>query len=365
MNKQKKHYKTKKKESKLYCICKSTECKTFMIQCDICNEWYHGKCMGIEEIYADCINSFECSNCSASNKPDYSLDQEFQNKKNIKPRKRSNYDQTNQSYDIQCTGFQCLNNSRINSKYCCDECGIKVALKRIECILPERLQNWKDLPSDNDKFNKKISNLLRKRETCQQKLDHIDKMCQQKLDQIDKFKKLKYEEPSCTEEDNQEIICFICGHDLQISQSQKHFQKCYAKAESGYRFGTFCKCEKIISDVICNHYMESSQLYCKRLKLMCPEHYKEQVVPYEICGYPLSDNNLKFNLRNCRNYKSDCTIHYNWDRLLHANFHLQKFSLLCKLDTLNTEIMYLEKNFKNRGNFLGILLHNTKIENCT
>lgn len=34
----------------IYCVCRQPyHPKLFMIQCDKCNEWYHGKCIGIKE----------------------------------------------------------------------------------------------------------------------------------------------------------------------------------------------------------------------------------------------------------------------------------------------------------------------------
>lgn len=35
----------------------------FMIQCDTCEIWYHGSCVGIEEDEADLIEEYKCDLC--------------------------------------------------------------------------------------------------------------------------------------------------------------------------------------------------------------------------------------------------------------------------------------------------------------
>lgn len=38
-----------------------------MIACDICNEWFHGKCIGITALEARRIKLFVCQNCTTEN----------------------------------------------------------------------------------------------------------------------------------------------------------------------------------------------------------------------------------------------------------------------------------------------------------
>eukprot|EP00976_Prorocentrum_cordatum_P045518 919243-Prorocentrum_minimum.AAC.1 len=43
-------YKEAVKNLKLYCVCrKPYRQNVFMLGCDSCDEWYHGKCVGVEE----------------------------------------------------------------------------------------------------------------------------------------------------------------------------------------------------------------------------------------------------------------------------------------------------------------------------
>ena len=39
------------KKDKLYCICRTKyDPKKFYVGCDVCNNWFHGSCVGINEV---------------------------------------------------------------------------------------------------------------------------------------------------------------------------------------------------------------------------------------------------------------------------------------------------------------------------
>jgi hypothetical protein len=53
----------------LYCICQKREDELneqddFMIECDGCNGWFHGKCIGLADRIADDIEKYFCAECS-------------------------------------------------------------------------------------------------------------------------------------------------------------------------------------------------------------------------------------------------------------------------------------------------------------
>ncbi|KAH3759919.1 PHD finger protein 3 [Pelomyxa schiedti] len=52
-------------ENKLYCFCRSKDDGSFMIQCDICEEWYHGKCVGISQRASKGIKTYVCKRCES------------------------------------------------------------------------------------------------------------------------------------------------------------------------------------------------------------------------------------------------------------------------------------------------------------
>ncbi|KAK2942960.1 hypothetical protein BLNAU_22119 [Blattamonas nauphoetae] len=61
----------KQDSTQLYCICRTPyEPGQFMIQCDSCKEWYHGKCVGITPEKADSLKAYFCDKCNAKTSSD-------------------------------------------------------------------------------------------------------------------------------------------------------------------------------------------------------------------------------------------------------------------------------------------------------
>ncbi|XP_078385116.1 nucleosome-remodeling factor subunit BPTF isoform X8 [Cetorhinus maximus] len=56
--------KESKKDTKLYCICKTPYDESkFYIGCDLCTNWYHGECVGITEKEAKKMDEYICNEC--------------------------------------------------------------------------------------------------------------------------------------------------------------------------------------------------------------------------------------------------------------------------------------------------------------
>ncbi|KAM8862505.1 CXXC-type zinc finger protein 1a [Spinachia spinachia] len=47
----------------LYCVCRKPEINCFMIGCDCCTEWFHGRCVGVSEKAAKSIRVWFCPLC--------------------------------------------------------------------------------------------------------------------------------------------------------------------------------------------------------------------------------------------------------------------------------------------------------------
>lgn len=54
-------------DDKVYCVCRKRFEGRFMIQCDFCNEWYHGSCINISPSEAVTIDKFKCEDCRKRN----------------------------------------------------------------------------------------------------------------------------------------------------------------------------------------------------------------------------------------------------------------------------------------------------------
>jgi hypothetical protein len=50
-------------DDKLYCFCRQPWQGRFMIQCDHCNEWYHGACVNVTPTEALDIDVYQCDEC--------------------------------------------------------------------------------------------------------------------------------------------------------------------------------------------------------------------------------------------------------------------------------------------------------------
>ena len=50
-------------EAKRYCLCRGPD-YGFMIQCDLCEEWFHGACVRVTEEEADQIGEYSCPACA-------------------------------------------------------------------------------------------------------------------------------------------------------------------------------------------------------------------------------------------------------------------------------------------------------------
>ncbi|KAM9785474.1 histone lysine demethylase PHF8 [Neosynchiropus ocellatus] len=54
----------------VYCLCRLPyDVTRFMIECDICQDWFHGSCVGVEEEKAAEIDLYHCPNCQVSHGP--------------------------------------------------------------------------------------------------------------------------------------------------------------------------------------------------------------------------------------------------------------------------------------------------------
>ncbi|KAM8753258.1 histone lysine demethylase PHF8 isoform 2-T2 [Rhynchonycteris naso] len=54
----------------VYCLCRLPyDVTRFMIECDVCQDWFHGSCVGVEEEKAADIDLYHCPNCEVLHGP--------------------------------------------------------------------------------------------------------------------------------------------------------------------------------------------------------------------------------------------------------------------------------------------------------
>uniref|UniRef100_A0A673H7A8 Lysine-specific demethylase 7A-like n=1 Tax=Sinocyclocheilus rhinocerous TaxID=307959 RepID=A0A673H7A8_9TELE len=54
----------------LYCVCRQPyDVNRFMIECDICKDWFHGSCVQVVEHHSADIDVYHCPNCEPIHGP--------------------------------------------------------------------------------------------------------------------------------------------------------------------------------------------------------------------------------------------------------------------------------------------------------
>lgn len=125
---------------------------------------------------------------------------------------------------------------------------------------------------------------------------------------IEKIENLDID-PDADEEEHEEeegsIHCVTCGHEVSVKTCIKHMERCYNKVcwdilrncicalwimrdninwililqyESQTSFGSTVKTGIEGTPIFCDFYHAVHRTYCKRLKVLCPEHSKDPKV---------------------------------------------------------------------------------------
>ena len=62
-DKEGKKEKGKRRKKSSYCICDRPEDGKFMVGCDVCDNWFHPKCVNISKRVAKSLDYFVCPHC--------------------------------------------------------------------------------------------------------------------------------------------------------------------------------------------------------------------------------------------------------------------------------------------------------------
>lgn len=111
-------------EPELYCFCrKPYDAAVFMIACDVCDEWYHGHCVGVREEEASNWKSYSCPDCRQE-----SEDVEFEEDASgaIKSKKKKAGPVAKRCLNPTCAAL-----AKSKSKYCSNACGVAVARENL------------------------------------------------------------------------------------------------------------------------------------------------------------------------------------------------------------------------------------------
>ncbi|XP_046572463.1 CXXC-type zinc finger protein 1-like isoform X2 [Haliotis rubra] len=263
----------------------------------------------------------------------------------------------------QCYGPGCTEAARSNSKYCSDDCGLKLAKSRIYEILPSRIQQWQSSPCVAEENNKKALEEIRRQQLdARQKLGDLD-MKHQELDVIierAKHSTLDPEQTGTEAEDDTEftIYCVTCGGEINQRGALKHMERCFAKFEAQTSFGSIYKTRIEGSSMFCDYYNAQQKTYCKRLKVLCPEHTKEaKIAADDVCGCALVTHVFEETGEYCRAPKRKCLKHYCWEKLRRAEIDMNRLRQWLRLDELFEQERNIRMAMSNRMGVLGMMLH--------
>jgi COMPASS component SPP1 len=184
------------------------------------------------------------------------------------------------------------------------------------------------------------------------------------LDAIVERAKNFFVDPDAEEEVEEEyeasIYCITCGHEIHSRSAIKHMEKCFNKYESQASFGSIYKTRIEGNNMFCDYYNPSSKTYCKRLRVLCPEHSKDpKVNNTEVCGCPLVVNVFDSSGEFCRLPKISCVRHYCWEKLRRAEIDMERVRQWLKVDELLEQERQVRQRMACRAGVLPLLLHST------
>ena len=270
-----------------------------------------------------------------------------------------------------CYGPGCTEAARKSSRYCSDECGLALAKNRIVELLPNRMRQWQSTPSTADDFSRKALDKIRQEQQDARKiLEELDKK-HYALDKLIEDGKhalpLSAEEEAdfdekAEAENEMSIHCVSCGHEVGYRLAVRHMERCFNKYEAQTSYGSIFKTK--IDNLFCDVYNAHQKTYCKRLRILCPEHSKDpKIGDDEVCGAPLYANVFDETNEFCRVYKKKCSKHFGWEKLRRAEIDMERVQQWLRIDDLFEREQKMRFTMASRGGVMGLLLHQTLAAN--
>ncbi|KAF4518879.1 hypothetical protein B566_EDAN006730 [Ephemera danica] len=360
-----------------YCICRSSDSSRFMICCDNCEEWYHGECINISEKEAKYIKQYFCLRCQEEDmnlkiryKPrkkekDSSISMPKHNDEKKQRKKKEHASETHESRSssrsMRGCG-ECVNCYQREDCGRCDFCKdmkkfggpnkLKQKCRQRQCLaLPARIQEWSLTPCVAEERNRRA-------------LDGVRKQQLEELDQIIERASTACIDPTAEGEGEDEqdlsMYCITCGLEIHARTAVRHMEKCFNKYESQASFGSIYKTRIEGNNMFCDFYNPVNRTYCKRLRVLCPEHCKDpKVSDTEVCGCPLVTNVFDTTGEFCRVAKKKCVKHYCWEKLRRAEIDMERVRQWLKIDELLEQERQIRHAMTSRAGVLALMMHST------
>ncbi|VDN57442.1 unnamed protein product [Dracunculus medinensis] len=260
----------------------------------------------------------------------------------------------------QCLGPDCVNSVSRNSKYCSKECGLKLARARLQRFLPKQVQDyWSELPAGAVRSAKLLNSL--------------DKQIQQLTNSVRLFGNYQKDLIDFHVQ-SQMIYCAVCAMEFPSKQIAKHTERCFVRSERQICFGTNSKSQVNPYNIFCEEYNKANNTFCKRLRVLCSEHYKPELeADLKICGYPFAWVKSAcrpvekmfwcmdeiFREGFCLLPRKSCSQHHNWIQNTFGLIDVELMNYLMELDTCYDKKRQLQVIESTRGDVLTLLCNTT------
>lgn len=264
----------------------------------------------------------------------------------------------------QCYGPQCTQAALFGSKYCSPDCGMRLATARIYQVLPQRIQEWSLSPCTAEEHNRRaLEGVRRALARAQAALRALD----QQHTELDRFlarvKSATIASGPDDKEPDEEMstYCITCGHEIHSRTAVKHMEKCFVKHEAQASFGSRYRTSVDAgTSMFCDYYNPINATYCKRLRVLCPEHSKDpKVSDTDVCGCPLVKNVFESTGEFCRAPRKSCLRHHVWEKLRRAEIDMERVRQWLKVDELMEQERHIRLAMASRAGVLGLMLHST------
>ena len=128
-----------------------------MIGCDYCSEWYHFKCIGVQEELSKTIKKYKCNDCKKKEEIKRQEKLERQRQKELLLQQQLAAIQAAKPVRYECFLKGCKNFARGESKFCKDACGIeatRMILRNVELL--NRIRQNVSRRKEAESFGKQV-----------------------------------------------------------------------------------------------------------------------------------------------------------------------------------------------------------------
>uniref|UniRef100_A0A0K0CXA4 CXXC-type zinc finger protein 1 n=1 Tax=Angiostrongylus cantonensis TaxID=6313 RepID=A0A0K0CXA4_ANGCA len=167
--------------------------------------------------------------------------------------------------------------------------------------------------------------------------------------------------------DSHMVNCTVCGMETTGRQLPKHVERCFVRSEKQTSFGTATP----VNNLFCEAYNKANNTYCKRVRVICAEHYKGELEnELQVCAYPKAwsaGKSLTFEemfehgadlLKDqgfCCAPRKDCVQHHRWIQALVGTIECERMNLLTRLDELLERRKTVSVGCSTRGDVISLL----------